>query len=412
MLDPRAARATLGDSHNFGRRVSMRGRRVHKPRTLVWEWLLLSAESPLRRLLDEAASRDGLGRDAFGFLPELKFFPARPEADGEVERVVLEPLPPPSRDRRHALAKIVGRAIALFSWLGVSDLHWENLVLGIDRRGHVVFAPLDVEMILSDLALPTETKLVPDADPEVAAICRHACGVRRVLPYLGKPVAAADLVALVAAYGRTLAFFDTHARKIADVIAHLPALRETPIRVCLRGTDEYVLARTSSGHALWPPLLEEEVEQLARGDIPYFFRLYGRRGIHYYAEATLRRLGRLPLEGDTPQLEPLLGLSRGLRSPSRRSLREEGLFTLIGAFDHPSLTGTHESEGLEITFMARTLVVKQQEELRSTRNLSAFVGSVYLPCRCGEVRTVFVPEKTICEAGSARFSRARPKEKW
>jgi hypothetical protein len=26
------------------------------------------------------------------------------------------------------------------------------------------------------------------------------------------------------------------------------------------------------------------------------------------------------------------------------------------------------------------------------------VGSVYLPCRCGEVRSVFVPEVTVCKA--------------
>ncbi len=33
--------------------------------------------------------------------------------------------------------------------------------------------------------------------------------------------------------------------------------------------------------------------------------------------------------------------------------------------------------------------------------MSAFVGSVYLPCRCGEVRSVFVPAVTTCEAAPA-----------
>ena len=65
-------------------------------------------------------------------------------------------------------------------------------MLGVDARGRVVFSPLDIEMILADLSLPTETKLLPDPDPEVAEICRHAAGVRRVLPYLGKPVGAAE----------------------------------------------------------------------------------------------------------------------------------------------------------------------------------------------------------------------------
>jgi hypothetical protein len=282
----------------------------------------------------------------------------------------------------------------------VADLHWENLVLGVDNRGRVVFAPLDIEMILADLSLPTETKLLPDADPEYAAVCRHAAGVRRVLPYLGKPVDPADLVVMASAYLGTLAFLDRHARAIAAVFAGLPELGEMPIRVCLRGTEEYVRARPE---ALWPPLLDAETEQLARGDIPYFFRLYGRPGIHWFGNRELTRIERLPLEGDVPQLDPALDVSRGFRSPSRKKLREDGLFTLLGAFDHPSFAGKHESDGLEVTFRRRSLVVKLPggEELESRRDLRSFVGSVYLPCRCGEVFSVFVPEVTACE-GAAR----------
>jgi hypothetical protein len=263
-----------------------------------------------------------------------------------------------------------------------------------------VFSPLDVEMILADLSLPTETKLLPDADPEVAAICRHACGVRRVLPYLGKPVPAEQVVLMASAYRRALDALDLRARAIADVFAQLPRLDETPIRVLLRGTDEYVRARTEP---VWPPLLDAESQQLARGDIPYFFRLYGRPGIHFYANEALTRVERLPLRGDVPRLDPILSLSRGLRSPSRRKLREDGLFTVLGAFDHPSIKGRYESEGLVVTYGARTLTVKlpDGDELQTRRDLRAFVGSVYLPCRCGEVRTAFVPPVTTCGARGA-----------
>ncbi len=391
----------LGDAHNFGRRVRLGETRIRKPRPLLWEWLVLAAESPLRTLLDERAERDGLGPEAFGFLPDLAFSSPHAREGGEVERIALAPLAAPTDEGKRALARIVGRALALFTWLGVSDLHWENLVLGQDDRGRMVFAPIDVEMILADLSLPTETKLLPDADPEVAAVCRHACGVRRVLPYLGKPVPAEHVVAMAGAYRRTLAFLDRHASAIADVFARLPGLRETPIRLLLRGTDEYVRARSAP---LWPPLLDAEAEQLARGDIPYFFRLYGRPGIHYYADEALTRMERLPLDGDVPQLDPILQVSRGLRSPSRKKLREEGLFAVLGAFDHPGITGRHESDELAVIFGARTLVVKPRkgEELETRRDLRAFVGSVYLPCSCGEVGTVFVPPVTVCEAGAAR----------
>lgn len=402
------ARAALGDAHNFGRRVAMRGRRVRKPRTLLWEWLVLSGKSPLRRVLDAAAAADPLGEGAFAFLPDLAFSAPRARAGGEVERVVLRPLTKLSREGRTQLARVVGRAIALFTWLGVADLHWENLVLGAGARGRIIFAPLDVEMILAELSLPTQTKLLPDADPEYADVCRHACGVRRALPYLGKPVAAADVVAMAAAYDRALAFLDRHARALADAVARVPGVREAPIRVLLRGTGEYVRALEAPAAPIWPPLLVAEEEQLARGDIPYFFRLYGRRGIHYFADRALRSIGTLPLRGDVPQLDPMLSLARGLRSRARATLRAEGLFTLLGAFDDAALRGTHADGDFAVTFGARTLTVTrggEREALSSTRSLRAFVGSVYLPCRCGEVRAVFVPPVTACVTG--RRPRAR-----
>jgi hypothetical protein len=354
--------------------------------------LLLSRRSPLRRLLSRVAEREIPG--AFDFLPDLAFSSPDALGGGSVGRLRLSPLGTLRSAETRELAAVTGRALALFAWLGVSDLHWENLALGRDPRGRVIFTPLDVEMILADLAMPTETKLLPDADPEVADVCRHAAGVRRVLPYLGKPVRPAHLVAMADAYRRTLLLLDRNAPAVAEVFAALPRLRDTPIRVLLRGTDAYMRARTEP---VWPPLLDAEVEQLVRGDIPYFFRLYGRAGIRYYRDAALSQRGQLAREGDTPRLDALLPLSRGLRAPSRRRLREDGLFALLGAFDHPSFTGRHEVNGLAVTFGARRLVVAfEGGELEVSRDLGAFVGSVYLPCRCGEVRSVLVPPVTSC----------------
>ncbi|MFZ5893322.1 MAG: hypothetical protein ACOY0T_19840 [Myxococcota bacterium] len=391
------SRSTLGDSHNFGRRVSVRGKRVAKPRALLWEWALLGNDSPIRKLLDEISEREGVA-GLFSFLPTLRFFAGRERSavGGEVERIVLEPWRSRSPARRLELAAIVGRSLALWSWLGVSDLHWENLILGVDRQNRTVFGPLDIEMIFAVLSLPTETKLLPDPDPEYAEICRHASGVRRVLPYLGKPVRAEHLLAMASAYCRVLALLDRHASSIAKEFSKLPGVNETPIRVCLRGTDEYVRARSEP---VWPPLLPAEIEQLARGDIPYFFRLYDRDGIRYYADETLQRVEQLPGRGDVPKLDPILQLSRGLRSPARQKLRVEGLFTVLGAFDADSLTGTHEHGGLQVAFEPRSIIVRLEDghEMEVRRKaLRSIVGSVYLPCRCGEVRSVFVPAVTRC----------------
>ncbi len=397
-MTPPPIHASLGDSHNFGRRVSLVDGRVHKPRTLTWERLLLSRASPLRQLLDTHAARDALGAEAFGFLPDLQFGPDRGHLGGEVEQVSLSPLGPDvalSEAERQDLARITGRAIALFAWLGVSDLHWENLMLGRDVRGAIVFGPLDVEDLLAPFALPTGTKLIPDPGPELAVICQHAAGVRRVLPYLGKPIATRDLIEIAAGYHETLAFLGRHARAIAEVFTGLPDLHSAPIRVCLRGTEDYVLA---GARPLWPPLLDAERAQLDRGDIPYFFRRYGQRGIFHFTDAALTIAERLPMRGDVPKLLPLLSLSRGLSEPSRRSLAEEGLIAVIGAFDHPALTGTHSAGEITLTLRPRKMIVRlaNGEELEARRDLRDLVSSVYLPCTCGEVRTVLVPSVTQC----------------
>jgi hypothetical protein len=110
-----SARKHLGDSHNFGRRVAMRAGKVHKPRALLWEWLVLAAESPLRKLLDAQATRDALGSDAFAFLPTLEFSHSKAGVGGEVEQVKLSPLGALSEKDRCALAVIVGRSIAHFA---------------------------------------------------------------------------------------------------------------------------------------------------------------------------------------------------------------------------------------------------------------------------------------------------------
>jgi hypothetical protein len=391
-----SGRSALGDAHNFGRRVVRRGGVLHKPRTLFWEWSLLSAQSPLRKVLGERA-----------FLPDLTFSDPRSPLGGEVAHIELAPIGALDDTRRRELAEVLGRAIALFSWLGIADLHWENLALGIDAGGHFVLAPLDVEVIFADMSLPTETKLLPDPDPEYGALLRHASGARRVLPHLGKPITAADLVAMAGAYHAELSELERAGDTIAQSIDG-PELRASPIRVLLRATGDYVAA--ARGDRVWPPLLDAEREQMARGDIPFFFRLYGKAGIHYYADESLettRSLGR-----DGPKLEPLLSLSRGLRSARRPSLRDQGLFALIAAFDHRSFTGTHASEGVEVTFRPRTLVVDiGGETLDTRRDLSAFVGSVYLPCTCGEVESVLAPPSTVCDGarrpqrGSSRRGR-------
>jgi hypothetical protein len=378
-----------GDTHNFGRRVERVDGWVRKPRTLRWEWLFLSASSPLRRALDAI---DGA---AFGFLPDLAFELEGPRGEGRVEAVALTPLGALDEQGRRGLAEIVGRALATFSFFGLADLHWENLALGRGPSGEMRLFPLDVELVLADLARPTETKLIADADPEVAAVCAHAAGLRRVLPFLGKPIEWASLAAIVDGYAGTLAKLTKAAPALAQAIEATPAMSGTPIRVLLRGTGDYF---ASDLGALWPPLLEEEQRQLARGDVPYFFRRLDAPAIRWFDEPTLTHEATLPTEGDVPQLDPLLDVARALRGAGRAKLADEGLLTVIGAFDHPSFRGTLETASASVTLSKQRIVVRASRggEFEAARDLRAFVGSLYQPCHCGEVAEPIAPPPGRC----------------
>jgi hypothetical protein len=307
----------IGDTHNFGRRVQVRGNWVHKPRTLAWEELFLSAKSPLRRLVP------------LEHLPDLRF------RKNEAQRIALEPLP--RRFDPIAVARLGGQSIALWSWFGVTDLHWENLALGLGEHGPVL-APIDIEMVLEDFSSPEQTRLIPERDPEYGAIYRHASGIRRVLPWLGKPIDREALDAMVGAYDDTFEMLDRNAQAIADVLAKMHVER-IPIRVTLRSTAEY--------HEDRADFLDAEREQLDRGDVPYFFRLYGRPGVHFWADKRMKTVKTLPLD-----LAPLLSIARGFRSRNRKKLRERGAAAIRRALG-PN-------------------------------------GAVYLPCRCGEGRAVIV----------------------
>jgi hypothetical protein len=254
-------------------------------------------------------------------------------------------------------------------------------------------------LLLALFPRPPKTKLLGDPDPEYAAECQHSAGLRRVLPYLGKPLGAANLVTLAGAYLAMLDFLERQSAAIAKILGALPGFRETPIRVCLRSTAEYVQAEQRE---LWPPLLPAELEQMARGDVPYFFRLYGKQSIFRFSNRELSRVARLPLTGDVPQLEPLLDVRRRLASPRRAELRHRGLLAVLAAFDHPDLSGQHAAPGLQVRFGARELTVELLgEKLRSRRGSGELATSLYLPCRCGEVKTVLVPAATTCQSAKA-----------
>ncbi|MGK5082406.1 hypothetical protein WDW37_03795 [Bdellovibrionota bacterium FG-1] len=167
----------LGDPHNFGRRVrELDDGTLEKPRTIGWEWLFLSKESPLRIFLSDVFSRNSTGCP-FDLFEDVEFFSSDPGlAQGRVERIHWDP-------GRFELSSLVcqqvGSVIALISWFGIGDIHAQNMALGTSKSGGPICMPLDIECIFDDYQLPSQTFLL---HPKHNATVQS--GLSSLLPFL------------------------------------------------------------------------------------------------------------------------------------------------------------------------------------------------------------------------------------
>ena len=339
----------LGDSHNFGRRVSLRDGRVAKPSAVLWEWLLLCGQSPLRRLLAECAASDGLGRDAFAFLPTLEFFPGDEPVGGEVEQVRLQPLEPLGAPEKRKLAQIVGRSLALFELAGrrrsaLGEPGARSRRARPDRFRSARRRDDPGRSVVAD-----RNEAAAGRRSRVRAGLPARGGVRRVLPYLGKPVAAPELLAMAGAYRGNArvsrAPRGSHRRRLWQAAG----AAQTPARVLLRGTEEYVHARFDArcGRRCSRP----SRSSWRAATFPTSFGSTASAAFTTTPIATLTQLDAAAAARRCTAARPdARRRARTALAVAHSSCASEGLFTLLGAFDHPSLRRHAASDELSVTF--------------------------------------------------------------
>ena len=177
---------------------------------------------------------------------------------------------------------------------GIRDLHNQNLVV---TESHI--QAIDAEVVLADLILPNESVLLPYKDIEF-----ESCGARTLRATMGG-LSNDDRRNIFSGYVDTFAaIFKSH----AQLCATFDAIDLTaPIRVIVRNTKNYKshLNRTVPIQ----DLLSEEVVQLERGDIPYFFKKLGDERLFYlndknFGVGTVQDLGRFKTDIDRHAQSP------------------------------------------------------------------------------------------------------------
>jgi hypothetical protein len=157
--------------------------------------------------------------------------------------------------------------------LGIRDLHKYNLVV---KKSHLQI--IDAEVVLTNLILPNETILLPFREiPFDLSAVSLLCGTLKNL----SPCQVQKLFA---------GYFDVTTTILDSLDAIKPVLEhecqnQQPARVILKNTKQYRDFLMGNGSA--NDYLPEELAQLDRGDIPYFFKYVGQDSLYFFFEQDL-----------------------------------------------------------------------------------------------------------------------------
>lgn len=342
----------LGDPHNGGKRVCLEADgTIWKPRNVVWEWLILSPQSPLCEVLDRHQS----------LLPRLQFTPRNGSTlchGGSVEYCTVIAADPTAFTLE--IFEQVGRVIGLAVWFGISDLHLKNILWGMNREGQPVFAPLDIESLLHDYDLVTQSGLLAST-----AVLRGQCGLSDIDRFHREYPDPRRIAALCAGYLEALYFFQAVESRLQKILQEVTAFLDLPIRVLPRHTREYYAWLQGAVTDVNPPLCEAERMQLERGDIPYFVRFVRGPTLYYQSSGGQWCTANLPqFLRDRAMPRPRIFGAKMVTPRPIETLLSAGVLQLARYFDLAFGNVTVSYEHLQLQYHEDRIQLSHRDTLR------------------------------------------------
>lgn len=259
----------LGDTHNFGKYVHLQKDKVVKPRTTVWEYLFLSKTSVLRSLINDECQFAGIA-SPYSLAPDLQVDVISNQL-GHVDYFSVDSLPE-SYNINFEDVESIGAMIAMSFWFGIGDLHHENIFVGKNGNDLICF-PIDIECIFDHLTHLKQNLLLPSEK-----ISPEKCGLAKILNHIMQ-LPKAVRFALIKSFVDNTNLYNGISQKIYTAISEIDHINHQPIRVIIRDTAFYKkLDITDSSSNLY----KSEVIQIARGDIPYYFRFPDSDDIYFW----------------------------------------------------------------------------------------------------------------------------------
>jgi hypothetical protein len=272
-----------------------------------------------------------------------------------------------------AALRTMGYLIAYAQALGIRDLNYENLVFS-ESGMHLI----DAEVAFEEIQFASQTHAF-GTSPEYSIVSGMA-------PFWYFQGQIADLedsgsanfflreeslrVLLQGYFSGWDALRSSRSEIVESVTSFLKEFQETPIRVVLRNSSEYA-KKLKFGIDPPRPFLDSELEQMERGDVPYFF--------YTPKEKTLRYLVKKSGESDRVEIplgHPLETAWTGISRSCLESLLSEERFGRIeacGAIELVRELSEFRLEAFELVFGDR-LICLEGGMIRFSRGDSNFIG--------------------------------------
>jgi len=237
---------------------------------------LLSKGSPIRRLTRELFE-DGAGEDPFEFFPDLNFEfdknGTNPLKFSGRVRFFKQQTLSIQRTQEHNAAW--GNMMASVLFFGLSDLHWRNIALGTNLDNKPLVFPIDIEVVFDKLQMLSNSYLVDSIRND-----QRITGTKQLRKN------NADVAIVSESFIRSISFLNQHQNKVRDVLNKLP-IQQVPIRRVLKRTRDYIAYL--NGDLIAEELFPEELTQLERGDVPYFYSYFGNNELFYLPKRIRQR---------------------------------------------------------------------------------------------------------------------------
>lgn len=265
----------LGDAHNFGKFVFEENGKIFKPRVLFWEHLFLSNSSPLRSLIDTRCNQQQI-ISPFSMAPTIEIVFENVKI-GHAEKLILKNFGINDQLKPNNFSSI-GSLLALCFWFGLGDLHKNNIKIGFTEKSKFICFPVDVECIFDQMTHLHQTLLIPSK-----RIGTEKCGLSLLWGNIAQGSSYNKLF-LIKSFVDNINLFNSISEEIFNLLLGINEIDKNFIRIIPRDTNSYHEALTSNNTE---GFFASELEQLARKEIPYFFRQPSKSTLFYFSKKDL-----------------------------------------------------------------------------------------------------------------------------